>query len=94
MHIELKGEVTAERIRNAIETAAEHLGDNFGGFAGASLFLTAYSKQGVEMDLSRDGKKIILFFNEPANTGKPEVTTIVDRRTRSEAPKNGERRGK
>lgn len=66
MYIELKGDITTERISNAIEVASEHLGENFGGFYGASLHLAAFSKQGVEMDITKNGKKIILYFNDPA----------------------------
>lgn len=66
MRVKLSGQITAERLAEALQKTAEKFGDNLGGFYGGNLYLNAFNKDGEPMEIvDHRGKEIGLSFGVP-----------------------------
>jgi hypothetical protein len=82
MRVKIEGAVTADRLREALErlvsTFEESFGDDFAGFFGANLYVTAYGTDGQQIEVFQGGKEKVLKLPRPPGTpAKPDLSDEV-----------------
>lgn len=75
MRIKLLGKITAELLAKALDDATkQHENNNFAGFFGGNLYLTAYNNDGEQFKvISKYGDEMVLSVQAP----EAERTTVT-----------------
>jgi hypothetical protein len=85
MRIKINGPITPERLTEALAAATNRLGDDFGGFFNANLYVYAYNNDGEEIALcGADGKQATLLMALPPGMPMqpPMASEVIERRRR------------
>lgn len=82
LRVKIEGQITPERLTEALYLASDHCGEELSGFYGCNLYLVAFGHDGAPLEL--EGEEMILVPAPPGDIVRPALTSQAVQRQREE----------